>query len=86
MFRFIKQIFISTLVFFNSLSCVKPLECVSVKNQERNVRPRIVDVNNNDPTFYPFSIKVNKCGGNCNNISDPYAKICTPDVVKKFKC
>ena len=32
--------------------------------------------------FYPFSIKVNKCSGNCNNINDPYAKICVPDTVK----
>ena len=34
------------------------------------------------PMFYPFSIKVNKCSGNCNNINDPYAKICVPDTVK----
>ena len=32
--------------------------------------------------FYPSSIKVNKCSGNCNNINDPYAKICVPDTVK----
>ena len=32
--------------------------------------------------FYRFSIKVNKCSGNCNNINDPYAKICVPDTVK----
>ena len=34
--------------------------------------------------FYPFSIKVNKCNGNCNNINDPYARICVPDSVKKL--
>ena len=32
--------------------------------------------------FYPFSIKVNKCSGNCNNINNPYAKICVSDTVK----
>ena len=32
--------------------------------------------------FYPFSIKVNKCSGNCNNINDPYAKTCVPDIVE----
>ena len=32
--------------------------------------------------FYPFSIKTSKCSGSCNNINDPYAKICVPDVVK----
>ena len=24
----------------------------------------------------------NKCSGNCNDINDPYAKICMPDIVK----
>ena len=34
--------------------------------------------------FYPFSIKVNKCNANCNNINDPYAKLRVPDVVKNI--
>ena len=34
--------------------------------------------------FYPFNIKVNKCSGSCNNISDPYAKLCVPDIVKNI--
>ena len=34
--------------------------------------------------FYNFSIKTNKCSGNCNNISHPYARICFPDVVKNL--
>ena len=37
MFEFIKQIFISTMIFFGSLSNVNPLECISMKNQERKV-------------------------------------------------
>ena len=68
MFRFVKQIAISAMMFFNSLLSVNSLECISVKNQECKVRPEIVDVSSNDPIFYPFSIKVNKCSGNCNNI------------------
>ena len=27
-------------------------------------------------------IQVHKCSGSCNNINDPYAKLCVPDVVK----
>ena len=34
--------------------------------------------------FYPFSIKINKCSGNCNNINDLYARICVPDVMKNL--
>ena len=84
MFRFVKQIFISTMMSFSSLSCVNSLECVSMKNQEFKVRPKIVDVNSNNPIFYPFSIKTNKCSGNCDNIADPYIWICVPDVVKNL--
>ena len=84
MFKFIKQIFISTIMFFNSILNVNSLEWISMKNQECKVRPEIVDVSSNSPIFYPFSVKRNKCSGNCNNINDPYAKICVPDVVKNL--
>ena len=59
-----------------------PLSCISVSNQQCKARPEIIDVNSNNPVFYPFSIKTSKCRGNCNNINDPYTKICVPDVVK----
>ena len=71
-------------MFFGSLSNVNPLECVSMKNQECKVRPEIVHVNSNKPIFHPFSIKTSKCSGICNNINDPYAKLCVPDVVKNL--
>ena len=53
-----------------------------MSNEVCKARPEIIFVNSNDPVFYPFSIKIIKCPGNCNNINDPYAKICVPDVVK----
>ena len=84
MFRFIKQIFISTMMFFSSLSNVNPLEYISMKNQECKVRSKIIDVNSNNPLFYPFSIKTNKYSGNCNNINDPYARICVPNIAKNL--
>ena len=84
MFGFIKQIFISTLMYFSNLSSVNSLECISMKNQECNVRPKILDINSNNSIFYPFNIKINKCSGNSNNINDPYAGICVPDVVKSL--
>ena len=84
MFRFIKEILISALMYFGNLSNVNSLECVSMKNQECKARPEIVDINSNNPIFYPFGIKVNKCNGNCNNINDPYARICVPDTVKNL--
>ena len=84
MFKFIKQIVISTMMFFGSLSSVNPLQCVSMNNQECKVRFEIVNVNSNDPIFYPFSNKTSKCSGSYNNINDPYTKMCVPDAVKNL--
>ena len=71
MFAFVKQIFVSAIMFFGcSLSMVNPLEYVSTNNQECKVRTEIVNINSNEPLFYPFSIKTSKCGGSCNNIND----------------
>ena len=84
MFKFIKQIFISTMMFFSSSSNVNSLECVSMNNQECKLRSAIVNVGSNNPIVYPFSVKINKCSGNCNNISDSYARICVPDDVKNL--
>ena len=55
-----------------------------MNNQECRTRTKIKNINNNEPVFYPFSIKVNKCRGSWNNINDPYAKLCVPDVVKNI--
>ena len=84
MFKFIKEIFISTMMFFGSFSSVNPLESVLINNQECKVRPEIVTVNSNEPLFYRFSIKTSKCSGSCHNINDPYAKLCVPDIVKNL--
>ena len=55
-----------------------------MKTQECKVRPEIININTNNPMFYPFSIKRNKCSGNCTNINDPYARICVSDTVKNL--
>ena len=56
-----------------------------MNNQECKVRPEIININSNNPIFYPFSIKANQCSGNCNNINDPYAGTCVPDNAKNLK-
>ena len=72
-------------MFFGcNLSRVNSLECVSISKQEFKLRPEIVNVNSNEPAFFPFSIKTSKCSGSCNNINDPYAKLPLPDVVKNL--
>ena len=72
------------MMFFSSPSGVNSLECISLKNQECKVRPEIINTNSNDPIFYSFSIKINKCSSNCNNIINPYARICVFDTAKNL--
>ena len=53
-------------------------------NKECKVRPKIVNVKSDEPVFYPLSIKTSKYSGSCNDINDPYAKMCVPDVIKNL--
>ena len=74
--------FFVRLTILSSFTNAIPLSCISMKNQECKTRPQVVIVNSNNAIFYPFSIKTSKCSGNCNNINNPYVKICVPDVIK----
>ena len=56
-FGFVRKVF-----FINSLSCI------SMNNQECKTRPQVINVNGDEPVFFPFSIKTSKCSGSCNNI------------------
>ena len=73
---------ISLLISFFGIIKTKALEFVSVTNRECMAIPKIIVVNKNEIVFYPLSIKVNKCSGNCNNINDPMVKLCVPDIIK----
>ena len=74
MFRLIKKVLVLVLVL-----TANSLKCISLKNQECKVRE--VAVKSEHMTF-PYDIKVNRCIGHCNNIINPYAKVCIPDIIK----
>ena len=60
------------MIYFGcNLSNLNSSKRISMSNQECKVRPEIVNVISNEPTFYPYSVKINKCIGSCNNINDP---------------
>ena len=71
----------STFIICNFLN-VNSLEFFSANNQECKIRTEIINLNANEPLFYPYSIKINRCKDSCNTINDPYAKIC---VLTKLK-
>ena len=81
-FSFVKKNFVLGLTILQNIT--NALDCVLMKNQECKVRPEVINININSLLFYSFSVKINRCSGNCNNINDSYAKICVSDIVKKL--
>lgn len=57
---------------------------VSLNNRLCLSRPTLVDMNSNESIFYSLSVSVNKCGGNCNTIDDPYAHVWVPNKVNNI--
>ena len=85
MFGLIKKAFISAMTFFSfNLSNVNFLECVLMNNQKCKIRSEIFNVNNNEPLFYPYSIKINKCKASCNSSNDLFAKLCVFNDIKNI--
>ena len=54
------MLLVNLAISFLSVLKVKSLECMSMINQKCMSRPKIMDINNNEPVFYPYSIRVNK--------------------------
>ena len=65
-FRFVKKVFFLGLTILSNFT--NALDCISMKNLESKTRPQVIDINSNNPIFDSFSIKINECSGNCNNI------------------
>ena len=62
------------------------IKCLTLNNRPCEARPTFVNVNSGETLFHPFTVSVNKCGGRCNFISDPYAQVSVPNKVKKHEC
>ena len=85
MFGFIKKVFVAAMTFFSfNVLSVNSLKCVSMNNQECKVREEVINVDTNNPVLYPVSVNVNKWSGNCNNINNPYGRLCVPSVAKNI--
>ena len=56
---------------------------VSLNSWPCQARSMLVDTNSNWALFYSFTVSVNKCGGSCKTIDDPYGWVCVPHKVQK---
>ena len=78
-FRFVKKVFFVGLTILsgftnaNSFNAI-PWSCISMNNQECKTRQQVINVNGDEPVFFPFSVETSKCSGSFNNIDYPYAK------------
>ena len=58
MFGFVKKVFVVEMAFFSyNVLDLNSLKCGSMNNQECKTRTKIININNNESVFYPFSIK-----------------------------
>ena len=95
--RFVKKVFIIRLTILSNLTNTIPLSAALLNaihwmqfhwvvfqwiiNHVKQDH-KTGNVNSNNPIFYPFSVRTSTCSGNCNNINDPYTRICVPDIEK----
>ena len=70
--------------FSHNILLTNSLKCYSLDNQECKIRPEIINVNNKEPIFYPYKIKMNRCVGSCNTIDDPYSKTCFANDIENI--
>lgn len=73
----------SILFMILSVNITKAIKCEQVDNQQCLVRETIVNTNDNEPRYYPYSIKLNKCTGSCDTLDNPFAKTCKPNKTAK---
>ena len=53
----LKSVFFAGLAFLSTLTSVNTLICISMNNQECRVRLQIINVNGDDPVFFPLVLK-----------------------------
>ena len=56
----LKKKILTGLTVLPKLTSATPLSCISMNNQECKLRPETINVNSDEPVFYPFSIKKSK--------------------------
>ena len=82
--EFVKKVLFVGLTILSDFTNANSLSCISMNNQECKTRPQVININGDEPVFFPFSIETSKCSGGCNNFNYLYAKISIPAIIKNF--
>ena len=78
-----KSVFVG-LTILSSFTNGNSLSCISMGNQECKKRPQVVNVNGDEPVFFPFNFETSKCSGSYNN-NEKGENLCSL-YYKTFKC
>ena len=54
----LKKVFFVGLSILSSFTNGNFLSCISMNNQEGKARPEVINVNGDEPVFFPFSIEI----------------------------
>ena len=54
-FGFVKSLFFVRFIIFSFFASVNSLSCILMSNKDCKTRPQVVNVNGNEPAFFPFS-------------------------------
>ena len=53
MFRFVKKVLFVGLTILSSFTNANSLSCISMSNQECKTRPQVININSDEPVFFP---------------------------------
>ena len=56
-FGFVKKVFFVGLTILSGFTNANSLSCISMNNQECKTRTQVLNVNGDEPVFFPFSIE-----------------------------
>ena len=76
-FKFAKKVLFAGLTILSNFRDAIPLSCISMKNQECKTRLQVVNVNGDEPVFFPFTIETSTCRGSCNNKLSVCKNLCS---------
>ena len=57
-------------------------KCISKNNQPYTVRMTLIDLNLNEIHYYPFMVSLDRFGGRCDTVEDPFGRIYIPSEIE----
>ena len=84
MFRLIKKVFIGLSICIVNVS--NHIKCVSLSNQKCMIQLTLINLYPNAYSqefhYSPCLVKLDRCVGGCNTLSDLSDKVCVPNKIK----